>query len=261
MGFQPVDFAHLARFNSAVSSEFLDTYNKHIDAKIAAERSEPAHRTFAPSSFRCDRRSWFRIRGVELDKAPSSDRTLRFVADVGTACHRIIQTNLKEALGDCWIDVGVYLQNQDVDYEYILTYPADSLETQIEVLKPPIRFACDGIVKCGDVYYLLEIKTSEFGSWNELLDPKREHVDQAKMYATMLGLSNVLFLYMDRQYGELKCYEIHVSDTDKQEIWDRMNKVMEFAEYGVAPDALPKGDKWCTPQMCPYFKKCAEYGR
>ena len=36
---------------------------------------------------------------------------------------------------------------------------------------------------------------------------------------------------------------------------------MEMVDKNLAPPALPKGDSWCTPNMCPYYKRCEEYGR
>ena len=41
MGFRGVDFAHLARFNSATSSEILEFYETFVDNKILAELAEP----------------------------------------------------------------------------------------------------------------------------------------------------------------------------------------------------------------------------
>lgn len=261
MGFRPANFAHLAKFNSATSSEFLDFYESYVDTKIAERNAEPSHQTFAPSAFRCDRKSWFRLRGVQPDTVKSSDRALNFSAEIGTACHRIIQTNLKAALGEDWIAVEDYLTANPIPYEYILTPSEDSLETGVEVNYPPIRFSVDGIVRWKGKYYLLEIKTAEFSSWNDLTDPKSEHRDQIKCYATILGLSNVLTLYQDRQYGGLKSYEITISEAEQAAVKQRFEYVLGMVEANLAPDGLPVGDKWCSPSMCPYYKKCQEWGR
>lgn len=262
MSFRSWDNKHLAKFNSAISSEFLDFYETFVDSKLREEAAKPSSRTFAASSFRCNRRSWFRIRGTTPDVAKVQDPVLKFSADIGTACHRIIQTNLRESLKADWIDVSEYLKSILVDYEYEVMQDAESGEWQVEVIRPyPIRFACDGIIKWNGVLYLLEIKTSDFESWKELTDPKDQHIDQAKCYSSLLKIHNVLFLYQDRQFGGLKCYEIKFSDADSREVFERFEYVMKMVDMNLAPEALPKGDVWCSPNRCPYYKKCGEYGR
>ena len=261
MSFKPANLARLAKFNSAVSSDFLEFYETFVDNKIKLKNSEPAHKTFAPSGFRCKRKMWFRLRGTEPDQPKSADRVLNFSAEIGTACHRIIQNNLREALQDDWINVSEYLESSGVSYQYSCKSGGDGLETQIEFKDPPIRFACDGIIRWKGELYLLEIKTSEFSSFDNLTDPKDEHIAQVKCYAALLNLSKVLFVYQDRQYGSIKVYEYTVTDNDKSQVIDTMHYVQDMANANLAPEPLPKGDKWCTPSMCPYYKKCSEWGR
>ena len=261
MGFRPANFAHLARFNSAVSSDFLDFYENFVDEQIRKKNSEPSHKTFAPSGFRCKRKMWFRLRGTEPDQPKQVDRVLNFTAEIGTACHKIIQSNLKQALQDDWIDVKQYLEENPVPFKYNLEQDADSLETKIEFFNPPIRFACDGIVRWKGKLYLLEIKTSEYSSFDELTDPKSEHIMQVKCYATLLGLSGVIFMYQDRQYGSIKVYEYFVSENDKQVVLDTMKYVQEMVDANLAPEPLSKGDKWCSSNYCPYYLKCSQWGR
>lgn len=259
--FKTWNMQHLAKFNSAVSADFLDDYLDYVDSSIKSNSERLPHQTFSGSSFRCDRRSWFRLKGTQPDNVDIPDRRLNFTAEIGTACHRIIQTNLKSLLGDDWLDVNDYLTSIEFPYEYDITHDADGLESQIHIVDPPIRFACDGLIRYHDKIYLLEIKTSEYASWNELTDPKPQHIDQIKFYASLLYIHDVLFLYQDRQYGDFKCFEVHVSDSDIQTVFDRIKHVTEMVSKHLAPDPLPKGSSWCTPSMCPYYHKCAEYGR
>lgn len=258
MAFKPANLARLAKFNSAASSNFIDMYENFVDQQIAAQNAEPKHRTFAPSSMRCPRISWFRLRGVQPDEIPKPDRVLQFTADIGSACHEIIQSNLSKALGPNWIKVEDYLKLINFPYKYTLT--ENGFETQIEIDSPPIRFACDGIIFWEGKYYLLEIKTSEYASFDELTDPKEQHKDQIKVYCTIFGLAGALVLYQDRQYGGLKCYEFQVTEADRKAVLDGMNHVMEMAECNLAPERLPKGDPWCTAGHCPYYRKCKEWG-
>lgn len=262
MSFQAWDNRHIARFNSSVSSEILDFYETNLKDKSLDDLSKPYHRSFAPSSFRCDRRSWFRLRGVTPDVPKTLDYQLQFSADIGTACHRILQRNLSKFLGDDWIDVRQYLKSINPEYKYTVTKDEDSLEYFIEISDPwPIRFACDGVIRWKGKLYLLEIKTADFESWRNLTDPKDQHVDQVKCYASLMKLQGVLFVYQDRSYGGLKCYEVSVSEKDSESVFYRLSYVMDMVSKNLAPEPLPKGDPWCTANMCPYYKKCAEYGR
>lgn len=261
MAFTPANFAHLVKFNSAASSDFIDFYEHIVDEKIAARNAQPKHKTFAPSSFRCSRVSWFRLRGVQPDEIKKPDRTLEFSAEIGTACHEIIQRNLSEALGDDWIEVEQYLaDNPEIYNKYSWQLEKSGFETKISIEDPPVRFACDGIIRWKGEIYLLEIKTSEFASFDALTDPKSQHIDQIKFYATMLGIKHVLVLYQDRQYGGLKCFELTITDSDNRQIITKIQHIRDMVEANLAPDRLPSGDPWCSSARCPYYAKCKEWG-
>lgn len=261
MAFTPANLSRLVKFNSATSSDFLETYTSFVESKVAAKNAEPAHKTFAPSGFRCKRRMWFRLRGTEPDKNKKPDLALNFTAEIGTAIHRIVQRNLKECLQDDYVGVDKFLKEHPIPFDYHIQKSEDSLEYLISINDPPVRFACDGIVRIHDKYYLLEIKSSEYSSFESLTGPKDEHVEQVKTYCTLLGLSGVLFMYIDRQYGEIKVYETSVKDNEKQMILASMEEVQTAVSTMIPPTPLPKGDKWCTPNYCPYYKKCQEWGR
>lgn len=258
MAFRGANLSRLVKFNSATSSDFIDSYEKFWEDKIASQNNQPKHKTFAPSSFRCPRVSWFRLRGVQPDAMKNPDMTLDFTAIVGTAVHENIQENLESMLGHDWIDVGYHLQEIAPNWEYQIEKRGH--ETLIEISNPPVRFACDGIIRLNGKKYLLEIKTSEYASFDELTNPKERHMDQVKFYCTMLQLDGALVLYVDRQYGGLKCYEMTVTDSDKKYIWDKINYIMECVDTMIAPERLPKDDINCNPNMCPYYKRCKEWG-
>lgn len=259
MAFRSANFARLVKFNSAASSDFLCMYKDFVEQKIAAKNAEPKHQTFAPSSFRCPRISWFRLRGVQPDKASEVDWTLNFTAQVGTSCHEVIQSNLEEALGDNWISVADFLKEHPIPYKCELVQKGH--ETLISIESPPVRFACDGIVFWQGKYYLLEIKTSEYASFDELTDMKPQHIDQINCYGTLLGISDVLMLYQDRQYGDLKCYEHHINASAKDSVLKTFDYVTSMVEANLAPEGLPAGDSWCSRSRCIYYDRCQEWGR
>lgn len=264
MAFTPISAGSLAKFNSAASSDLLNIYETLIDEEIIRHNSEPKHKSFAPSQFRCPRVSWFRLRGTQPDKIKAPDKPLQFTADIGTACHAIIQRRLSELhempdLKFAWIDVKQYLEENGF---HGCTVTQEGYETQIEMTYPyPIRFACDGIVIVNGETYLLEIKTSEFSSFEDLTGPKPNHIDQVKLYCTLLDLDKVLFLYQDRQHGGLKCFEYRVTASDKVAIREKLKYITQMVDANIAPEGLPKGDPSCSSSMCPYYKVCQEWGR
>lgn len=259
MAFRNVQFEHLVRFNSAVASEFLEEYDKFMDNKLIERSRELPHRTFAPSSFRCHRKQWFRLRGVDPDELKVADRVLDFSAEIGTACHRMLQNNFKELFKERWIDVAEFLKEQGSTAECV--YSEDSGETLVEINQPPIRFAVDGLFDIEGTTYLVEIKSSEYSSWNDLTDPKSEHISQVQVYCSLLNINKVLFIYIDRQYGGMKCFEHEVTLSDRMSVKEDMDHIMRCVAEFIAPNPLPSGDAWCTPSRCQYYKKCSEYGR
>lgn len=255
--------AHMVKFNSATSSDFLAMYSELVENEIKLKGEEPKQQTFAPSQMRCDRVSWFRLRGTQPDKISNPDTTLNFTAEIGTACHQIIQNRLMTNLGANWIEVQDWIsKNPELFKDYEMTIEKSGFESRIDMKKPyPIRFACDGLINFNGQVRLLEIKTSEFSSLNDLVEPKPKHIDQVKCYATMLHISSVLFLYVDRQYGSLKCFEVTVDEVEQERVKKRLDRVLELVEANIAPEGLPIGDPDCTQNMCPYYRKCGEWGR
>lgn len=264
MGFRSANLgAHMIKFNSAVSSDFLDMYTKCIEKEIVESNSEVKHKTFAPSQMRCDRVSWFRLRGTQPDKVNNPDIGLNFTAQIGTACHEAIQARLSKELGSDWISVNRWVEmNPEIFAGYDMEIKQKGYESLIDLKKPyPVRFACDGIINYQGKIRLLEIKTAEFASLNDLTGPKEKHLDQIKCYSTLLHIPNVIFLYQERTYGDMKCFEITIPEYAQDDIRTRMSNVMHLAEVNIAPDGLPINDPDCTPSMCPYYKKCKEWGR
>lgn len=256
MGFRSVGAMQASRFNSSVSAVFLDQLEDFIQDEVNAKNSEPKSKTFAPSSFRCMRKNWFRLRGTEPDKVQRADVVTDHTAKLGEACHTILQSRISKMLGENWISVKDYLAENPVPHKYTLS--EHGFETRVEFHDIPVRFACDGILKINGEYYLLEIKSSEDSSFNGLTQWKDEHLDQTKCYMRLLGLKKVLFLYVDRLYGNLKCYEYAMTLADESAVDNTFDTVIKCAQTNIAPKRLPRGDKWCG--MCEYKNSCQKWG-
>lgn len=253
--------AHMIKFNSAASSDFLSFYDSIVQDEIISEQEKSTHRTFAPSQMRCDRVSWFRLRGTPTDLVKNPDKTLHFTAEIGTACHESIQRRLSQKLGADWLTAQQWIDmNPDLFSNYELSIETKGYESLIDLRSPyPVRFACDGILRFNNKIYLLEIKTSEFASLNDLTCPKAKHMDQIKCYSTLMHIPDVLVLYVDRHWGELKCFEETITLSEQQELRSKMDHVLDCVRTNIAPEGLPKYDPDCTRSMCKYFDKCKQW--
>ena len=259
MAFRQASFNRCIRFNSAESSDLLSAYLSEVDDKMRRDNRTLKHKTFAPSQFRCDRLSWFRLRGVQPDYLKSPDKTLEFRAMVGTACHRDIQSNLKNMLGDDWLSVSEYLKSNHM-FDFNVEDSEDSLESFVDIQDPPVRFACDGLIRWNGSVALIEIKTVESSVWDELVEPKEEHIDQITCYGAMLNVRKVFMLYVNRLSGELKCFQVDLKPDKMQQVVNRMRYVQDMVKRNLAPEGLGRKDKWCNENYCPYYYKCKEYG-
>lgn len=246
-------------YNSVTAKEFLNIYKSNTISDLLEDSDHIPSASFAPSSIRCKRKQWFRLRGTVPDKVEEPDVTLNFIADIGTHCHRVIQENLSRYMGENWLDVKSYLEQNPPKYKY--SVKSTGYETLVKVEDPPVRFSCDGLVKLDGVVYLLEVKTSEVNSMKSLVSPKEEHLDQIMCYCTLLGIDNALVLYQDRQYGSLKCFTYHMKDSDKQRIVNVFEEVQERVRRNMIPESLPPRDKWCNSSYCEYYRTCKKWGR
>lgn len=255
--FTPVDDTYSIKTNSEDSLEFLNLFESALDESILDGESKTPSRTFAPSQIRCKRVSWFRLRGVIPETETTVDRGTNFTAIVGTACHQHIQEILCKKLGADWVDVEQYFGLKRLPYKY--SCAKNGFETQITITEPvPIKFAPDGIIYWKDKYWLLEIKTSEYSSFDKLSNIKPQHLDQVKCYATLLDIHNVLVLYQDRMYGNLKCFEVTITEDDMSAMWYMFREVQDYAKMNIAPER-PIDRKYCNPSYCRYYNKCKEW--
>ena len=246
-------------YNSPVAKEFLEFYKSEVVKDLLQDSDYVPSRSFAPSSIRCKRQQWFRLRGTKPDVVKAPDVTLDFIASVGTHCHEEVQERLSRYLGSSWLDVESYLKRNPPKYEYSLK--KNGYETLVKVENPPVKFSCDGLVEVDGVVYLLEIKTSEANSMRSLASPKAEHLDQISCYCTLLNVDDAIVLYQDRQYGSLKCFTYHLKDVDKLRIVNVFEEVQDRVSRNMIPEALPAGDKWCNSSYCRYYKTCKKWGR
>lgn len=255
MAFQPISVARLTRFNSATSCDFLDMLQSGAKAKVIEESSAKPSQTIAPSSSWCPRINWFRLRGVEPDESKEPDTDLDFTAMLGTAIHRYIQSILVKNLGEDWISVPDYLKSVGLSDKCKQEQDADGFETKLEWLDLPMRMAVDGIIRLNGTYYLLEIKSCEYETFQGLTDAKPFHIEQVKAYCSRLKLNHVIFVYIERLYGAMKVFEYTFSDDALEKVDAEYKELVLLADANVAPEK-PADKSRCTSSWCKYAERC-----
>lgn len=247
------NFRHVSSFNSANSCAFLQLFNSALEESVIQDYSKPHAQAFAPSSFYCDRKLWFRLRGVNPDTPTSTDTYGEFIKTIGTACHTWVQSLLKNKLGEDWIDVEDYLKSISVPYEYLCT--KDGYETHVEVKDPPFRYSVDGLLRFKDTIYLLEIKSLEHSVFETIFEPRDKDVAQTDAYQSLTYVEDVLYVYIDRLTGTLKCFEYH-NDVSYDKLVEKCREIMQLADCRIAPPRI-EDKNLCS--MCEYNKKCKEW--
>jgi hypothetical protein len=244
----------MAMFNSADSCEFLSQYQDYLSNSLIKKEGLVKAPAFAPSSFSCERYSWFRLRGVETDGGEKLDPVLDFQAEVGTAIHRRFQRHLLAIFGDDYINPADYLAGKTNRFNFTSEKDPDSQETRIQIADPPMRLSTDVIIRWKGKIWLVEIKTCEFGAWNDLTDPRERDKDQIDCYSAVFDLPDVLVVYIDRQYGGIKVYQVNIPQYRRDEVWDTMSRVQKAVVTNLAPAKIVGGGWKC--KECIYSKKC-----
>ena len=165
--FNPIGVS--AQFNSDLSMNFLRDYEQFRIDKVKSKRQNYVpSKSFSPSAFRCFRKSWFRLKGTQPDEIEHADVALKFTADIGTACHSVLQLYLSDMLGDNWLDVYSYIVNNIAD-ENDVYVKQNGYETQVKFYKPyPISFSVDGLIQINSKPIIIEIKTVDYSAWQDM---------------------------------------------------------------------------------------------
>lgn len=133
-------------------------------------------------------------------------------------------------------------------------------ETLLYNKKTRSRFKADGIVRAGNLFYILEIKTEnskKYASHVKTLEPHDKHKWQGTYYSEAFQIPRVMFLYENRDTCAtfITIYEPPKSFVKKVE--NQINEAIRYGENGwVAPRTVSRSECY----FCPYQKRCNEAG-
>ena len=251
----------LANSNTTgVAEKFLEDYKRSIELTEEKHTGIPSQ-TFKPSSLNCKRGCYYQIMQTKPDEGHASFNMVG-ICNSGSDIHVRIQTAVMEMIKngiDCeWIDVESYIKEHNL--EYLIVREKKVTETKLYDTRygTYVSFMCDGIIKYKGKYYILEIKTESSNKWYARTDVDTKHHKQATSYSNSFDLDTVLFMYVDRDLLNIKCYEFVVTDTMRSELVHYLKDVQGYVERQIVP---PKGDVKPTQcRYCGYQTQCKKDG-
>lgn len=188
----------------------------------------------------CERRMYYEMTDVVPTGAPSaiSPQTQR-IFDLGTWFHTYLQI--------------LFLQSG----------LAEGIEVRVENLSLDIDGRADVVtIVLEDKKYLVEIKTCNSNTYRQVKGtnkPLAKHISQASIYASILKLDWLLFLYVNKDTCEI--LQIH-TPTDVKSYKNAVKKITDVQkaiEAEEVPERVCHTAHTTTAMGCEYCKHCFKY--
>lgn len=239
--------------------KFLNDLKRSIELDADKEIRLPS-KTYKPSGMNCIRQSYYQITGVEPDES-KSNYTMVGICNSGTDTHVRVQKaviGMKDNNMNCeFISVPEFIEQRNLDYLKIVSNTPT--ETKLYHNKYNMSFMCDGIIKYDNHYYILEFKTESSYKFINRKDVDKSHYHQGVAYALAFGLSEVLFVYINRDIFDMKAFMFNVTDEMKQDLIGYIEECDGYVKRLIAPPK-PENLEKKTCQYCMYKTQCRKDG-
>lgn len=238
------------------ADKFLNELIRTIQAN---QRTGIPSKSYKPSSMGgCRRSIYYELTGAPLDGVPE-DYSFTGICESGTSRHEILQNyvmQMKEAGFDWeWIDPVRYVEENNIPYLEVVERSGNEVKFYNSFYN--MRFLCDGILRLGDRYFILEIKTESCFKFEKHDDAWKEHKRQATCYSLSFGIDEVIFLYENRDNCTKKTHLVVVTDEMKDELEEIIAEVDMAIDEGTVP---PKEENSNHCQYCDYKRQCRKDG-
>lgn len=194
--------------------------------KLNARDNGRTKKVIHPSSFsleRCDREIAYDLLGTEEEERV--DPKLRRIFDVGHCIHDLVQEML------------------------CVTVPGFQPETPVVNEELRIHGHCDG--EFGDEG--VEIKSIGQDGFDKLTSAKAEHRRQATIYGANRDLKLIHYIYVNKETGEIKTYEVKLNRTSWHKQAARAANLVKAVDAGQLPPPIDS-DYHC--KSCKYAWTC-----
>lgn len=240
-------------------ASFLSDLKRSIEIDAEKDDRLPSQ-TYKPSGMKCVRQSYYQITGATPDLSHASYVGVG-ICNSGTDIHERVQkavAGMKDNGFDCeYVDVAKFVKQRKLkDLE---VKSQEGMETKLYHKKLNMSFMCDGIIKYGNHYYILELKTETSNKWFARKDVDIMHYNQAVAYSVALGLNEVIFVYISRDTLDMKAFMFPVTETMKGYLLDYIQVCDGYVEKKQCPPKPAVIDRK-TCEYCMYKTQCTKDG-
>jgi hypothetical protein len=181
----------------------------------------------------CERAVYYElIRAPFEEAAVTVGPQLQRIFDVGTWWHTYIQNALEK--------VGILKER----------------EAAVVDPKRKINGRADGILHIEGSDVLLEIKTMNGFQFSKLNRPLEHHEYQASLYADILGIDNILYLYVNKDSCELKEFYIKKNNALVNEANEKIYLILDAVSFLAPPDRICSSKISKQALSCGYCNHC-----
>lgn len=227
--------------------------------RILNPPSQSTKANVKPSKIGCDRQMFYILTNAKADKVSTTDPKMTLIQHVGTFIHEEVQTALSQLHTERiqWVDPHEVLKLAEEKglHTSIVETTHDSkskYELHLYNSEWDISFQCDGFLRLDGKLYILEIKSEEHMKNMKRIGPEPQHEEQASCYSLCLGIEDVLFIYINRNYMSAKPYYFRVLNEDRDIIKEKIIRVKK----SVSSKLLPPREKCKSCQYCNYKTIC-----
>ena len=237
------------------NEDFLNDLKRSIELDASKSTRKPSQ-TYKPSSMNCIRNMYYQVVGKDADEG-TINYTSVGITQSGSDIHEHIQKavmRMKDNGIDCeYIDVAEFVQSRQL--EYLTVVAKQGVETKLYHKGLNMSFLCDGLIRYKGKYYILEIKTETSYKWQSRKDVDPKHYNQATAYSIAFGLDEVIFVYITRDYLDMKAYLFKVTNDMKQDLIGKIETCDSYVKsLSVPPKPKEASNKFC--QYCAYQISC-----
>ena len=231
------------------------------DLKRSIEIGETKHsrkpsKYYKPSSMNCIRQMFYVRTGKKPDSGDASYVNWG-ICNSGTDTHERVQkavAEMRENGFDCdYVDVGVFVKQRGL--QDLKVTRKEGMETHLIHQNLKLSFLCDGIIRYQNHYYILEIKTESGSKWYSRMGVDPSHYKQAICYSTAFRISEVLFVYINRDIFDFKPYIFEVTDEMKSDLVGYIDDCEGYVKRLIAPPK-PADVAKKTCEYCNYRSYC-----
>lgn len=240
---QPIEQAFINDLKRSI--ELTENKNKRKGSKY-----------YKPSSMNCIRNMYYTRRGMKCDE-DSANYVFAGICNCGTDIHERVQKYvelMKDNGMDCeYVDVSQYVKEHKLSHLKVVS--KQGMETKLLHKTLNMSFLCDGIIRYKGKYYILELKTENSKKWWDRTGVDPSHYNQATAYSLSLELGNVIFVYINRDIFDFKCYMFRPTDDMKQDLVGKIETCDNYVSKITVPP-IPDNINKKTCDYCSYKTRC-----